>query len=224
MYKCEYCNKSFKRENTLAVHLCERKRRYMQKDEKHVQMGYRSYQLFYKIGTNSKKDKTYDDFAGSQYYTAFVKFGSYCMDLKVDDVPNYTEWLLRNQIKLEKWASDTNFNNWIKNRLKTESVDRAVERTVLFMHEWGENNANEWNTYFDAVPTNLGVFHICSGKISPWVIYASNRAQTLLDRFNEEQLKMVIEYIDPYYWQKHMKTKSDDFDWVKQLLQQADLA
>ena len=49
MYKCQYCSKSFKKENTLAVHLCEQKRRFMQKDEKHVQLGFRSYQLFYKI-------------------------------------------------------------------------------------------------------------------------------------------------------------------------------
>jgi hypothetical protein len=224
MFKCEYCNKTFKKESTLVVHMCERKRRYMQKDEKHVQLGYRAYQLFYRIGTNSKKEKTYEDFSGSQYYTAFVKFGSYCIDLKIDDVPDYTEWLLRNQIKLDKWTSDQNFNMWIKNRLKTESVDRAVERTVLFMQEWGEHNANEWNSYFDAVPTNLGVFHICSGKISPWVIYASDKAQALLDRFNEEQLKMVIEYINPGFWQKHMKTKTEDFSWVKEVLQQANLS
>jgi len=46
MHTCNYCSKSFKKESTLAVHLCEQKRRHMQKDEKHVQLGFRSYQLF----------------------------------------------------------------------------------------------------------------------------------------------------------------------------------
>jgi len=224
MFKCEYCQKSFKREGTLAVHVCEPKRRYMQRDSKHVQLAFRSYQLFYKIGTNSKKDKTYDDFAGSQYYTAFVKFGSYCVDLKIDDVPAYTKWLLKNQVAIDRWTSDRHFNKWIKERLKSESVDRAVERTVLFLQEWGEDNANDWNNYFDVVPSNLAVFHICAGKISPWVLYASNRAQGLLDRLNEEQIKMIIEYIDPHIWQIRMKRFEKDFKWVKQLLEKADLA
>ena len=223
-FKCEYCGKSFKRENTLVVHACEPKRRHMQKNEKHVQLGYRSYQLFYKIGTNSKRAKSYSDFAGSQYYTAFVKFGSYCIDLKIDDVPEYTTWLLKNNIQLDRWCSDRNFNKWIKERLKQESADRAVERTVLFMQEWGENNENSWNNYFDAVPSNLAVFHICSGKISPWVLYASERAQGLLDRLNEEQINMILEYIDPHVWQIKIKRKEQDFNWVKALLEKADLA
>jgi len=224
MFVCEYCNSSFKRERTLSVHVCEPKRRHLQKNSKHVRLAFRSYQLFYKIGTNTKKEKTYDDFAGSQYYNAFVKFGSYCLDLKIDDVPDFVKWLLTNQIPIDRWVSDTQFNKWIKERLKTETVDRAVERTVLFLQDWGEDNANAWNSYFEAVPTNLAVFHICAGKISPWVLYASNRAQGLLDRLNEEQIKMIIEYIDPHVWQIRMKRHQKDFDWVKKLLEKADLA
>ena len=223
MFKCEYCNKSFKRERTLSVHSCEPKRRYMQKESRHVQLAFRSYQLFYKIGTNSKKEKTYDDFAYSSYYNAFVKFGSYCVDLKIDDVPAYVKWLLKNNIGVDHWVKDTYFNKWIKERLKSETVDRAVERTVLFLQEWGEDNANEWNTYFDVVPSNLAVFHICAGKISPWVLYASTKAQGLLDRLNEEQIRMIIEYIDPHVWQVRMKRYHKDFTWVKQLLKRADL-
>ena len=92
------------------------------------------------------------------------------------------------------------------------------------MQEWGEDNANEWNTYFDVVPSNLAVFHICAGKISPWVLYASQRAQGLLDRLNEEQIKMIIEYIDPHHWQIKIKRNQKDFDWVEKLLTNADLA
>jgi hypothetical protein len=224
MFKCEYCNKEFKKENTLAVHMCERKRRYMQREEKHVQLAFRAYQLFYKIGTNSKKEKSYDDFAASTYYTGFVKFGIYCKDLRIDDVPAYTKWLLQNQIKLEKWTSDRNFNAWIKTRLKTESVDRAVERTVMFMQEWSKDSGSAWNQYFDVINPNVAVFHICSGKISPWVIYSSDKAQSMLDRFSGEQLKMILEYIEPVYWKRTTLKHPDDVAWVNNILKEADLA
>jgi len=222
-FKCGYCNKSFKRENTLAVHLCERKRRHMNKEEKHVQLAFRTYQLFYRISTNSKGEKSYDEFAASQYYTAFVKYAIYCLDLKIDDVAEYTKWLLKNQIRIDRWTSDRNFSAWIKTRLKTESADRAIERTIIFLREWSKESGENWNEYFRLVPSNLAVFHICSGKISPWIVYASSQAQQLIDRLTSEQLQMISDYIEPTHWQRVIKTNTEDFHWVEGILEEANL-
>jgi hypothetical protein len=217
-FKCEYCNKSFAREKTLVSHTCEQKRRHIQQNDPDVRIAFRAYQLFYRIGTNSKKEKTYTDFAKSQYYSAFVRFGVYCIDLRIDDIEGYTTWLLNNSIKLDKWSSDQNFNKWIRERLKRESVDRAVERTVIFMMDWANSVDLNWSDYFTHVNPNQAVFHICAGRISPWVIYASNDAQQLLDRFNQEQLQMVIDYIDPKFWQVRIARNKQDIEWVEKIL------
>ena len=58
MYKCGYCEREFAREQTLAVHMCEQKRRHMVKGDRHVQLGFRAYQNFYALNTNTKNDKT----------------------------------------------------------------------------------------------------------------------------------------------------------------------
>lgn len=223
VYKCEYCNKVFKRESTLSVHMCERKRRYMSKNDKDVQLAFRSYQLFYRIGTNAKGDKSFDDFAASQYYTAFVKYAKYCIDLRVDDVAEYTRWLLKNQVRIDRWTSDRNFAAWIKTRLKTESHDRAIERTIMFLQEWSKESGNNWNEYFRIIPPNLAVFHICSGKISPWLIYGSSQAQELLDKLSSEQIKMVTDYIEPIYWQRVIQTRPEEMTWVEGILEEANL-
>ena len=206
------------REGTLATHVCERKRRHLREKDKDVQIGFRAYQLFYRIGTNSKKEKSYNDFAKSQYYSGFVKFGKYVVDLKIDDAEGYIRWLLHKSVKLDKWTSDQQFNKWNKERLKKESPDRAVERTVIFMIEWAMTIDKNWSDYWTDANTNDIVFHICAGRISPWVIYSSKQAQQMLDRMNEEQLNLVIEYIDPEYWQRKMKTHKPDFDWVEGII------
>ena len=56
-YSCEYCNKSYVKESTLLAHMCEPKRRWLQKDEKRVQLGMYAFQRFYKLSAGHKKKK-----------------------------------------------------------------------------------------------------------------------------------------------------------------------
>ena len=83
LYKCKYCEREFRKESTLAVHLCEQKRRYQEEKEVGVQIGLQSYLKFYTMTQGSAKLKTYADFATSPYYKAFVKFGR-CKDTYLD--------------------------------------------------------------------------------------------------------------------------------------------
>ena len=74
---CGYCKKTFRRAESLVVHLCEPKRRRSERSERGVELGFQSYLRFYEIAQGSAKLKTFDDFADSPYYRAFVKFGRY---------------------------------------------------------------------------------------------------------------------------------------------------
>ena len=76
-YKCRYCEKSFAKESTLAVHLCEQKRRWQQEKEVPVQLGLKAYLRFYEVTQGSARLKSYADFVSSPYYNAFVKHGRY---------------------------------------------------------------------------------------------------------------------------------------------------
>ena len=53
-YVCQYCKKGFMKEGTLFVHICEQKRRALAKTEKHVLVGYDTYNRFYKTTQQSK--------------------------------------------------------------------------------------------------------------------------------------------------------------------------
>ena len=64
------------------VHMCEQKRRALQKNEKRVQLGFYAFTRFYVLCQNVKKEKTYEEFCKSSYYNAFVKFGSFVNNVR----------------------------------------------------------------------------------------------------------------------------------------------
>jgi len=55
LYSCKYCNAKFAKEKTLSVHMCEQKRRFVQKDERRVQLGYQTFMRFYELCQKSSK-------------------------------------------------------------------------------------------------------------------------------------------------------------------------
>ena len=128
-YKCQYCKKDFIKESSLAVHSCEPRRRRMEKDEAGVRLGFQAYIKFYELTQGSAKLKTFDDFADSPYYKAFVKFGRYCVDIKAINPARFVEFVLKQNKKLDHWAKDSVYTEYLLEYLKVENVNFCIAST-----------------------------------------------------------------------------------------------
>ena len=129
-FVCEYCKKSFVRETSLEVHMCEPKRRRLNRDDPGVRIGFQAYIKFYEQAQGSAKLKTYEDFCESSYYLAFTKFGRYCVDVKVINPTQFMNWLLKNQKKIDRWTSDAFYTEYLTWYLTIEAVDDALARAM----------------------------------------------------------------------------------------------
>ena len=101
MYECDHCGKQFSRELTLMVHVCEQKRRYMQRDEKGVQVGFLAYNRFFQLAQGATKDKTYQHFAKSPYYIAFCKFGRHVISRTIIEADTFIDWLITQNVGID---------------------------------------------------------------------------------------------------------------------------
>ena len=111
-YQCVYCGKGFTKEKTLAVHICEKKRRHLSRNEKHVQAALIAYQKFYEMVQRSK-NKTFDDFVESPYYNAFVKFGSFLVNANPVYPERFIDYVIRSGVKLDHWCRDELYDHYI---------------------------------------------------------------------------------------------------------------
>lgn len=222
-YVCQYCGHGYMQEKTLAVHVCEQKRRHLAKNEKHVSIGYQTYNKFFRLTQKADKDKTYTEFAQSPYYLAFVKFGSYVSNVNPLYPDHYLDWIVRSGVKLDHWARDELYEKYVLELIHHEAVETALERSIAHMESWAKENNSLWNHYFKYVSTNRAVFDIKDGKVSPWLILNSKTGKEMLANFRDDQLAAISNIIDPTHWVRVFKKKTFDLELVKTVVKEADL-
>lgn len=222
-YTCKHCNKSFMKEKTLIAHMCEQKRRILQKDEKRVQAGYMAYNRFYSLTQNSKKIKTYEEFCESSYYNAFVKFGSFINNVNPLYPDKFVDYVIKSGTKLDHWCRDELYETYLLEMLKVEPVESAVQRSLATMMDWADSNNSQFHRYFDYVSLNRAVHDIIDGKLSPWIILNCNNGKTMLSKMNNEQLDMITNVIDIPFWMKKFKELPAEVALVREICKETDI-
>lgn len=220
-YTCQYCKKDFIKESSLAVHSCEPRRRRMEKDEPGVRMGFMAYLKFYELTQGSARLKTFDDFADSPYYRAFVKFGRHCVDIRAINPERFTEWVLKQNKKIDHWTRDSVYTDYLMDYLRVEHVNDALARAMEFGIAWAEQTGNPAEHCLRYGNSNAMAYAVSTGRISPWVIYNCDSGQEFLSELNPEQLAMVWPYIDADFWQRKFQNYPADQEYAKDLLKKA---
>jgi hypothetical protein len=221
VYVCKYCDRGFKRESSLAVHVCEQKRRWQEEKETGVQLGLQAYLRFYEMTQGSAKLKNFNDFATSPYYKAFVKWGRHCQSINAINVPKFLEWLLKNNKKLDHWCRESMYDEYLVEYIRREACTDALQRGIEYSIKWSEKTGNPAQDFLRYGNENTVAFAISTGRISPWLVYNCESGQAYLADMNGDQTKIVWPWIDPDFWQKKFKDYPADKAYAEEILKQA---
>ena len=217
-YTCQYCKKDFIKESSLAVHSCEPRRRRQEQSERGVQLGLQAYLKFYQLTQGSARLKTFDDFADSPYYRAFVKFGRYCVDIRAINPVRFIEYVLKQNKKIDHWCRDSIYTEYLLDYLRVENVNDALARAIEFGITWQEHTSNPAHDCLRYGNSNAICYAISSGRISPWVIYNSDSGQKFLSDLTSEQIAMIWPYVDSDFWMKKFQDYPADQEYTKDIL------
>ena len=223
-FTCVHCKKSFMKEKTLVAHMCERKRRALQKDEKRVQCGYMVFNRFLRLAQNAKTMKSYEEFCNTAYYNAFVKFGSFINNVNPLYPDKFIDFVICSGVKLDHWCRDALYEQYLYEMLKVEPVEAAVQRSIATMLEWADEHKANYNHYFLYVNLNRAVHDVRNGKISCWLMLNSKAGKDMLNKFSDDQLEMIAPAFDLPHWLKKFKDNPADVALVKEICKEAGIS
>ena len=203
--------------------MCEQKRRWLDQDLKPVKLGFTVFKRFHDVNYRGRKEKTYEEFMHSQFYTSFVKFGRYLLNLNAINPKEFIEFLIKTEVKLAKWESPVVYETYVRELNKKETPEAAVERNFLLMQQWANDTGEEWTSFFRKINPNLATQWIRSGRISPWILFTASSASDLFSRLSEEQLALVQKNIDPDFWEIKLRKSKEDVEAIREELDRAGL-
>lgn len=220
-FVCEFCNREFAKELSLINHSCEKKRRWFQRDEPHARLAFMAWNRFYELnnfGKNKEYYKSYRNFIDSRYYIAFAKFGKHMRDLNALEPHKFIDYVIKNNLPLDKWTHDFVYEQYIRELIRKESAEDALERNILLMSEWAVQHNLQWSDFFRMVNTNQAVLWIKSGRISPWVLYNANSAVDFFERCTPEQLSIIKNIAPPGPWKIRFNKNADSCQFLRKTL------
>ena len=203
------------------MHVCEPKRRHQEQNETGVQIGLQAYLRFYEVTQGSAKLKTFDDFARSPYYRAFVKFGRHCVAIRAVNVQRFVDWVIKQNKKIDHWCRDSIYTEYLMEYLRVENISDALARALEESISWAEKTGNPDRDYLRYGNHNVICYAITSGRVSPWVLYNCDSGVEFLGNLNEEQIAMIWPMIDADFWQKKFHDYAADAEYVRDMLKKA---
>lgn len=220
---CEFCNKTFVHEGGLNRHQCAKKKRFIERDDKHVKLGFLSFRHYMMKTRNSKKEITYELFSKNSLYNDFVNFGSFLNNINAISPLLYVDFLIKMDVGIAKWTDTRIYDMFVKELNKTELPVNAIERSFELMMKWSNDTGEHWTEFFRKISPSLATLWIKSGKISPWIILTSSSSEELLSRLNQEQSKIVCDTIDINFWMHRLEYHETDVLKIKESLEDAGL-
>jgi hypothetical protein len=217
-HKCSFCNRIFTWEKTLFAHVCEQKRRFQSREDRHVSL---AFKIFQRVCSVMKTKSTWDHFEKSQMYGAFVKFGRYIYDIHAINPMAFVDFLLRVEAKIDQWCAPSYYDAYVRELTKIETPMDALSRNILLMQQWAQDSNEHWTDFFRKVAPAQAVAWINSGRLSPWVLFLSGSAGDLLNRLSAEQMGLISKVVDPDYWGTKMSLHPKEVDAVREILDEA---
>lgn len=218
-HKCCFCKKSFVGEDSLIKHSCEKKRRWLEKDNRVNKIAFIAFERFFQIHYPSNTKKVYDDFINSRYYTSFINFSRHIYSLDNIDMMNYIDFIIKRQIPLNDWTSVYVYETYIKEKVLKESLDDAFIRSLKILNEWGYDQDESWRDFFKIVDKDYAKVLLRSGKLSPWMLFLCD-GENLLGRFNDQDLLEIDFLLDFSYWNKKIALNKKRVDELKKIFEE----
>lgn len=226
-FECQFCNKSFKKDSTLLSHKCVKRDRYNNRETRAMKVAIDIWHRFmdYNKLTIPKKESEFMYFIKSSVFNDFYKFSEYLTsgENEVLDPDKFIDHVIKNGIPAIRWCTESLKTEWVIQYTKAEHPTKAISRCINALLDWEQLTGYEWNSFMDKCSPYTFMVWIQNGKLSPWILYATNNPHKILQRLSDSELDSIYPFIDHTIWIPKQSHYMDDVEHIRNELKGVNL-
>ena len=201
-WHCHYCDKKFTHEMTYMNHVCKERLRH---DELRSPIGQAAYAYYCEwMKLYKRKAPPIETFATSRYYTAFVKFSKYAIDVSLPSPNMFIRLMCDRDISPTLWARSQCYSIYLEFYDKSVEPLDQVQNSILTLFDICDKE----NVAIDKVFVHLQAARINEllrlRKLSPWLIFCSGTFGSFLKTIPQDDWTEMSKIVNPSYWSEKL--------------------
>ena len=221
MWECDYCHKTYVREDAYMNHKCKQM---IRAEEIQTPLGQAAYSYYCEwMKLNKRRAPQIDVFTTSRFYTYFVNFAHYVKHVKIPDTTAFITLMVNRDLSPSLWRHDNVYVMYI------EYIDRNVKpltqakNTIETIFKVADAAECDPSDIFNQLETNEVIQLIRERRLSPWILMFSGKFKLLVANGTQEQREIFEALIRPMYWKLKFDKHPEAVKYMKRYVKELDL-
>lgn len=222
-WKCAFCEREFTREVWYKRHMCDKKKRFMEANSISVQKAHRLFNHWQqRTGLMRRsKTKTMEEFYKSPYFKLFVNFVEYTASQYVISAYTYLDWLVEMRVPSHKWMDRAQVEAFKTDYRKFQDPLEQAKSTVSNIRHWCAQKGLSVREFFTTIKPGEALNMVREGRLSPWVLFAYIPAVDMIERFDDDTLFTLDEFLNVDHWMVEVANSPHDTEAVVSYMEEA---
>lgn len=220
-YECEYCGQKFKQEGRFLKHYCKERKKVEESKSAIGKSAYLIYSQWIKTKGGVANQKS---FLGSRYFNTFIRVAKYLKEIDIADVDTFVRFVTEKRYMPSVWTSNDVYIPYIQYMdasvppLKHATIS---SKTIMAVADEKEIPTSE---FFEHV-TGSEVIHLLqTRKLSPWLLYFSNKFKTFYnDKLNGDEKIIINTFLNGELWKERFEKHKRVIPKIKHFVEGLDL-
>jgi hypothetical protein len=210
---CNHCSQYFSGEMTFMRHHCEPRRRAQELSSPLGQAAYGYYREWMKLKRFSQPSSA--AFMESKYYRSFINFAQLVIDANISNPEKYMQLMVQGEILPVLWSRDSAYGLYLEWVDKLADPLDQVSESINYLFDVAEKEGVEVKDVFDHLGSSRIIPLIRSRRLTPWLLFCSQRFGKLLKTLSSEELKVFNTVVNSSFWAAKFQSNPTVIENVK---------
>lgn len=193
------------KESAFMAHECKEMLRTREIQTVQGQQAYQLYKLW--LEKQRRSPPTIDVFVTSTYYTSFYKFAQQTKELGISDPELFVQLMVAQGISPALWTRNDCYELYIEHLDKKADPYRQAEMTLTELMKLASKLECDVSEVFEKLHYGEIMTLLNQHKLSPWILFCSNRFKERLAKLDEGEKTTLMRTIGVTYWAHKLEEK-----------------